>query len=75
MEVDYLSMNFDQLMERQRFLTKKYQMAVASGASGEILQQLLFHTDAVRNAMWELGYKQSFVASNKNNDPFKDSIL
>lgn len=67
-------MTFDQLMERQQFLTKKYNTAFNGGASQEVMSQLLSHLDAVRHAMWEMGYKQSFNASN-DNDPFKDSIV
>lgn len=67
-------MTFDQLMERQQFLTKKYNMAFNGNASQEVMSQLLSHLDAVRHAMWEMGYKQSFNASN-DNDPFKDSII
>lgn len=74
MDANYLSMTFDQLMERQQFLTKKYNMAYSSGASQEVMSQLLSHLEAVRHAMWEMGYKQSFEAS-KGNDPFKDSIV
>ncbi len=61
-------------MERQQFLTKKYNMAFNGNASQEVMSQLLSHLDAVRHAMWEMGYKQSFNASN-DNDPFKDSIV
>ncbi len=60
-------------MERQQFLTKKYNTAFNGGASQEVMSQLLSHLDAVRHAMWEMGYKQSFNASN-GDDPFKDSI-
>jgi hypothetical protein len=74
MDPNYLSMTFDQLMERQQFLTKKYNMAFNGNASQEVMSQLLSHLDAVRHAMWEMGYKQSFNASN-DNDPFKDSIV
>jgi len=74
MDPNYLSMTFDQLMERQQFLTKKYNMAFNGNASQEVMSQLLSHLDAVRHAMWEMGYKQSFNASN-DNDPFKDSII
>jgi hypothetical protein len=73
MNPNYLTMTFDQLMDRHQFLTKKYNTAYGSGASPEVVSQLLAHLDAVRHAMWELGYKQSFNASN-GNDPFKDSI-
>ena len=74
MDPNYLSMTFDQLMERQQFLTKKYNTAFNGGASQEVMSQLLSHLDAVRHAMWEMGYKQSFKDSN-DNDPFKDSIV
>jgi hypothetical protein len=70
----YLGMTFDQLMEQQRIVTKKYNAAYGGGASGEVMSQLLEHMDAIRNAMWEIGYKQSFEAS-KDSDPFKDSII
>lgn len=73
MDPNYLSMTFEQLMERQQFLTKKYNAAYNGGASQDVMNQLLGHLDAVRHAMWEMGYKQSFEAS-KGNDPFKDSI-
>jgi hypothetical protein len=74
MDSNYLLMTFDQLMERQQFLTKKYNMAHNGGASQEVMSQMLSHLDAVRHAMWEMGYKQSFNASN-SDDPFKDSIV
>jgi hypothetical protein len=74
MNVDYLSMSFDELMERQRVLNKKYNAAYAGGASQEVMSQLLQHIEAIRQAMWEMGYKQSFKDSN-DNDPFKDSIV
>lgn len=74
MSTDYLNMTFDQLMERQRMITKKYNAAYGSGASQEVMNQMLAHMDMIRQAMWELGYKQSFEAS-KDSDPFKDSIL
>lgn len=73
MSTDYLNMTFDQLMERQRMITKKYNAAYGSGASQEVMNQMLAHMDQIRQAMWELGYKQSFDAS-KDSDPFKDSI-
>jgi hypothetical protein len=74
MNTDYLNMTFDQLMERQRTITKKYNAAYAGGASQEVMNQMLNHMDMIRQAMWELGYKQSFEAS-KDSDPFKDSII
>ena len=74
MDVNYLSMTFDELMERQRMLNKKYNAAYAAGASQEVMSQLLGHIEAIRQAMWEMGYKQSFKDSN-DNDPFKDSIV
>jgi len=73
MDPNYSAMNFDQLMERQRFITKKYNAAYMSGASQEVMTQMLAHMEAIRHAMWEIGYKQSFNAS-KDSDPFKDSI-
>ena len=66
-------MTFDQLMERQTFISKKYNAAYTSGGNQMVLNQLLAHLEAIKQAMYEIGYKQSFDASN-NNDPFKDSI-
>jgi hypothetical protein len=70
---NYYSMTFEQLMEQQRMISKKYNAAFRAGASQEVMNQMLGHMDAIRHAMWELGYKQSFDASN-NGDPFEDSI-
>jgi len=70
---EYLNMTFDQLMERQTFISKKYNAAYSAGGNPEVLNQLLAHMEAIRQAMFEIGYKQSFNASN-NDDPFKDSI-
>lgn len=74
MDPNYLSMTFDELMERQRMLNKKYNAAYAAGASQDVMAQLLGHIEGIRHAMWEMGYKQSFKDSN-DNDPFKDSIV
>jgi len=74
MEIDYLSMTFEQLMERQRMITKKYNAAYSGNASQEVMNQMLGHMDAIRLAMFEIGYKQSFAAGS-NDDPFKDSII
>jgi hypothetical protein len=74
MDPNYSAMNFEQLMERQRFITKKYNAAYQGGASHEVMNQMLAHMEAIRQAMWEIGYKQSFEASNKDSDPFQDSI-
>jgi len=71
---NYLTMTFDELMERQRMITKKYNAAYNGGASHEVMNQMLGHMDAIRNAMWELGYKESFKA-NQDGDQFKDSIV
>jgi Spy/CpxP family protein refolding chaperone len=73
MDPNYSAMSFDELMERQRFITKKYNAAYMGGASHEVMNQMLSHLEAIRQAMWEIGYKQSFEA-NKDSDPFKDSI-
>lgn len=73
MDPNYSTMSFDELMERQRFITKKYNAAFSGGASQEVMTQMLSHLEAIRQAMWEIGYKQSFEA-NKDSDPFKDSI-
>ena len=73
MDPNYSAMSFDELMERQRFITKKYNAAFMGGASHEVMNQMLAHMEAIRQAMWEIGYKQSFEAS-KDSDPFKDSI-
>jgi len=74
MDPNYSAMTFDQLMERQRFITKKYNAAYMGGANHEVMNQMLAHMEAIRHAMWEIGYKQSFEASNKDSDPFQDSI-
>ena len=70
----YYTMSFDELMQQQNMITKRYNAAYTSGASPEVINQMLGHIEAIRHAMWELGYKQSFEA-NKNSDPFKDSII
>lgn len=74
MYANYYTMSFDELMQQQSMITKRYNAAYSSGASPEVMNQLLGHIEAIRHAMWELGYKQSFEA-NKNSDPFKDSII
>ncbi len=71
---NYYTMTFDELMQQQNLIMKRYNAAYTSGASQEVLNQMLGHIEAIRHAMWEIGYKQSFEA-NKNNDPFKDSII
>ena len=70
----YYTMSFEELMTQQNLVTKRYNAAFSSGASHEVMTQMLGHIEAIRHAMWELGYKQSFEA-NKNSDPFKDSLL
>lgn len=74
MNIDYLSMTFDQLMEKQRMLTKKYNAAYSSGSSMEVMAQLQTHLEAIRQAIWEMGYKQSFKEAD-GNDSFNDSIV
>jgi len=71
---NYLTMTFDELMEHQRMITKKYNAAYNGGASQEVMNQMLGHMDAIRNAMWEIGYKESFK-SGQDGDQFKDSIV
>ena len=73
MDPNYSAMSFEELMERQRFITKKYNAAYMGGASHEVMNQMFSHLEAIRQAMWEIGYKHSFEA-NKDSDPFKDSI-
>jgi hypothetical protein len=73
MYAKYYTMNFEQLMEQQRMISKKYNSAFQGGASQEVMNQMLGHMDAIRHAMWEIGYKQSFDPS-KDGDQFKDSI-
>lgn len=69
-------MNMDQLMERQKLIYKKYAAAMAGGASPDVVNQLVAHMDQIRQALWEIGYKQTFDAQNKSeSDPFKDSIV
>lgn len=74
MTTEYLTMTFEQLMERQRFIAKKYNTALAARTNPEVINQMLEHMEAIRHAMWELGYKQQFDSSNKE-DPFGDSIV
>ena len=73
MYAKYYTMNFEQLMEQQRVISKKYNSAFQGGASQEVMNQMLGHMDAIRHAMWELGYKQSFDKGG-DGDQFKDSI-
>jgi hypothetical protein len=54
-------------------ISKKYNSAFQGGASQEVMNQMLGHMDAIRHAMWELGYKQSFDKGG-DGDQFKDSI-
>lgn len=76
MENDYLNMTMDQLMERQKFIYKKYSAAVTGGASAAVLNQMLEHMEQIRVALWELGYKESFKMQNQQEqDPFRDSIV
>jgi hypothetical protein len=71
----YYSMKFEELMVQQTLISKKYNAAWQGGASQEVLSQLLGHMEAIKQAIWEMGYKQSYAASeNKDNDQFKDSI-
>lgn len=71
----YYSMKFEELMVQQTLISKKYNSAYQGGASQEVLSQLLGHMEAIKQAIWEMGYKQSYAASeNKDNDQFKDSI-
>ncbi len=73
---NYADMNMDQLMERQKLIFKKYSAACAAGASMDVVNQMVTHMDQIRQALWEIGYKQTFDAQNKNeSDPFKDSIV
>ncbi len=74
MNAEYLTMTFEQLMERQRFIAKKYNVAISAGTNPEVINQMLAHMEAIRHAMWELGYKQQFDSTNKE-DPFGDSIV
>lgn len=73
---NYVNMPMDQLMERQKLIYKKYMAAVQGGASQVVLDQMIGHMDQIRQALWEIGYRQTFDAQNKNeSDPFKDSIV
>jgi hypothetical protein len=73
---NYLAMSMEQLMERQKLIYKKYTAALNAGANPDILNQMISHMENIRQAIWEIGYKQSFDAENKQNtDPFKDSIV
>lgn len=75
MENNYFDMNMDQLMERQKFIYKKYTAAVTGGASAAVINQILEHMEQIRMALWELGYKESFrMAEKQEQDPFRDSI-
>lgn len=76
MDSNYLDMTMDQLMERQKFIYKKYTAAVSGGASIAVLNQMLEHMEQIRVALWELGYKESFRhAEKQDQDPFRDSIV
>lgn len=71
----YYAMSFDELLKQQTLVAKKYNAAWQSGASPDVMNQMLGHMEAIKHAIWELGYKQSYQASeNKNGDEFKDSI-
>lgn len=73
---NYVNMSMDQLMERQKLIYKKYMAAAQGGASQVVLDQMIGHMDQIRQALWEIGYRQTFDAQNKNeSDPFKDSIV
>lgn len=73
---NYVNMSMDQLMERQKLIYKKYMAAAQGGASQAVLDQMIGHMDQIRQALWEIGYRQTFDAQNKNeSDPFKDSIV
>ena len=73
--MNYHDMTMDQLMERQKFIYKKYSAAVNGGASVAVINQMLEHMEQIRVALWELGYKESFKLQNQQEqDPFKDSI-
>jgi len=74
MDANYLTMTFDQLMERQSFISKKYTAAYNAGSNQEAMNQMLSHLESIRSAMFEIGYKQRFTAEKGDNDPFKDSI-
>lgn len=72
---DYTQMTMDQLMERQKFIYKKYTAAVNGGASAQVLDQILMHMEEIRTAIWEIGYREGFKAQEqRDQDPFKDSI-
>lgn len=78
MSTDYYAMTFDQLLERQRVLTKKYNLAYNSYASPEVMEQMLIHLDSIKQAMWELNYKETMrVQGDRENgkDTFDDSIV
>lgn len=67
-------MTFEQLMERQRFIAKKYSAALIAGSNPTVINQILEHMGMIKQAMWELGYKKQFESTAKN-DPFDDSII
>jgi hypothetical protein len=72
----YYSMTFDELVKQQTLIAKKYNAAWQGGASVDVMNQMLGHMEAIKHAIWELGYKQSYQASeNKDGDEFKDSIV
>lgn len=63
-------------MERQKLIYKKYMAALQGGASAPVLEQMITHLDQIRQALWEIGYKQTFEEqNNRESDPFKDSII
>jgi len=70
----YYTMTFDELMTKQAEITKKYNAAYSAGASQEVMNQMYAHMEAIKHAMWELGYKRK-MDSDKDSDPFKDSII
>ncbi len=73
--MEYSEMTMDQLMERQKFIYKKYTAAVNAGASAQVLDQILMHMEEIRTAIWEIGYREGFkVQDQQEQDPFKDSI-
>lgn len=72
----YYSMKFEELMQQQTLISKKYNAAWQAGASQEVMNQLVGHLEAIKQAIWEMSYKQNYEASeNKDSDQFKDSIL
>lgn len=73
---NYSTMTLDQLMERQKMIYKKYSTAVAANVSPALLNQMILHMEQIKQAIWEITYKQNFDLKNKNaTDSFKDSII